>query len=242
MNIGLLLSLLFGWFVGGLGNWLADQVPDAPQTPIRFHLRPTAPPTLGAAAHIWTLPWFWRRTTCPHCDRARPWRAPLLELTMLTAFGYTWVRYAGQPWSIGLIWLYATLLLTIAAIDFEHRRVPNRLVVPGALIVLACNLLPNTPGLPNALIGGAIGFFGFLLIYIVGRGSMGMGDVKLAGLIGLMTGYPAIWTALVTGIILGGVSALLLLLTRRGTLKTYIAYGPYLALGALLALWQRWSV
>jgi leader peptidase (prepilin peptidase) / N-methyltransferase len=62
---------------------------------------------------------------------------------------------------------------------------------------------------------------------------MGMGDVKLAGVIGLMTGYPVVVTALVAGIVLGGVAAAVLLIARRVGRKTPIAYAPYLALGAL---------
>jgi leader peptidase (prepilin peptidase) / N-methyltransferase len=57
-----------------------------------------------------------------------------------------------------------------------------------------------------------------------------------------MTGHLAVWPALVTGILIGGVSAILLLISRRGGLKTYMPYGPFLALGALLALWQPWRL
>jgi leader peptidase (prepilin peptidase) / N-methyltransferase len=69
---------------------------------------------------------------------------------------------------------------------------------------------------------------------------MGAGDVKLAGVIGLMVGYPLVFFALVWGIVLGGVAAIFLLLRRRGSAKSYMAYGPYLALGALFVLWLLW--
>ena len=62
---------------------------------------------------------------------------------------------------------------------------------------------------------------------------MGMGDVKLAGVIGLMVGYPLVLPALLGGIILGGLAAALLLITKRATRKTAIAYAPYLCVGAL---------
>jgi len=89
------------------------------------------------------------------------------------------------------------------------------------------------------VVGGAAGFGLFFLIAIIGRGKMGAGDVKLAGVIGLMLGFPAAITALVIGIFLGGAAAVVLLVTRRAGRKTYIAYAPYLALGALVMLLAR---
>ena len=77
---------------------------------------------------------------------------------------------------------------------------------------------------------------GVFLIALIGRGKLGAGDVKLAGVIGLMLGFPAAISALVIGILLGGAAAMLLLITRRAGRKSSLAYAPYLALGALLTL------
>ena len=77
---------------------------------------------------------------------------------------------------------------------------------------------------------------GVFLIALIGRGKLGAGDVKLAGVIGLMLGFPAAITALVIGIFLGGAAAIILLLTRRAGRKSSFAYAPYLALGALVML------
>ena len=67
---------------------------------------------------------------------------------------------------------------------------------------------------------------------------MGGGDVKLAGVIGLLLGYPTVFTGLLLGIILGGLAAAVLLLFKRITLRSTMAYAPYLASGALIGLWQ----
>jgi leader peptidase (prepilin peptidase)/N-methyltransferase len=93
------------------------------------------------------------------------------------------------------------------------------------------------PSLPSALLGGAAGLVGFFLIALLGRGKMGMGDVKLAGVIGLATGWPGVLYALVFGIVAGGLGAVLLILAGRAGRKSYIAYAPYLSLGALAVLW-----
>src|SRR5690606_20044657 len=127
-----------------------------------------------------------------------------------------------------LAWLYVAFFLTVLVIDLEQRRVLNRMLLPAALLALNAGLLPlpGTPTLLSALLGGAIGFGLFLLIFIVGRGRMGAGDVKLAGVIGLIVGYPAVWTALAVGVILGGVAALALIVTRSGDLRSTMAYAP----------------
>jgi leader peptidase (prepilin peptidase) / N-methyltransferase len=65
---------------------------------------------------------------------------------------------------------------------------------------------------------------------------MGAGDIKLAGVIGLLTGYPLVIPALLLGVGLGGAAALTLLITRRAGRKSSMAYAPYLAVGAIIVL------
>ena len=236
MNIGLLISLVVGWLVGGVGNWAADHLPGYPTTPLRFR----EPFGHAAWSHYWTLPWVWRRSTCPHCDEPRRWRTLLLELGMAAVFALVWLRLHGSPILIGVAWLYSAFLLVVFVIDMEHHRVLNVMTLPAAIAALVFSLLPGTPTPLNALFGGATGLGLFLVIFVIGRGKLGAGDVKLAGVIGLMVGYPYVTIALMAGVILGGLVAIGLLIARRATRKSYMAYAPYLALGALLALWQSW--
>ena len=100
----------------------------------------------------------------------------------------------------------------------------------------APQLPARRPTPDQALLGGALGFGIFLLLALIGRGAMGLGDVKLAGVIGLMTGYPLVVAALALGIVLGGVAAIALLVTRRAGRKGTMAYAPYLALGTIVVL------
>jgi prepilin signal peptidase PulO-like enzyme (type II secretory pathway) len=107
--------------------------------------------------------------------------------------------------------------------------------------LLAALDLAQLPSFTSVLLAGAAGFLAFIFVFVVGRGRMmGAGDVKLAGVIGLMTGYPLVWIALAGGILLGGFGAIFLIIRCRAAAKSYMAYGPYLALGALLALWMYW--
>ena len=129
------------------------------------------------------------------------------------------------------------MLATISLVDLRVRRIPNALV----LALLAWGLVqviwlgqPPLAALLGLLAGGGL----LLLIALAGRGAMGAGDVKLAGALGAVLGYPLVLHGLFYGILAGGAAALVLLVTRRVGRKDYIAYGPYLALGAWI-VWTR---
>jgi leader peptidase (prepilin peptidase) / N-methyltransferase len=155
---------------------------------------------------------------------------------MVITFSMTNWLLSAEPGRAAVLCAYAWFLITVLVIDVEQRRVLNVLVVPAAILALVASFLPGTPSPAQALLGGALAFAAFLLLAVVGRDAMGMGDVKLAGVIGLMTGYPLGLPALFAGIVFGALAAGAMLLTRRATRKTAIAYAPYLSMGALLVL------
>ncbi|HRJ42752.1 MAG: A24 family peptidase [Caldilineaceae bacterium] len=209
-NLGLLLNLGVGLAVGIGVNWLADWLP---------YFRSTVTPPPGKAG--------WRRG------------GGVLLISILFAvylhLSQLFLR-AASPAGTWLLWLCFALFLLILVIDLEHRRVLNIVVYPMAVISLA--LLPLRPDLTfsSALLGGAVGFAIFFALFLLRPGGMGAGDVKLAGLIGLLIGFPGVLVALVSAIILGGVAALLLLIFRRVGLRGTMAYAPYLSIGAMTAL------
>jgi leader peptidase (prepilin peptidase) / N-methyltransferase len=240
LSLAPLLMALLGWLAGGAANWAADELPSygAPNASgDQARTRPRRYRVPDAALHYLTLPWYlFRGGTCPHCGEWRPSRAPLLEGATIIAFGLAWWRFAATPLHLAVVCLYVVFLLAVLVIDFEHRRVLNMMLAPAALFALLVSLLPSPPSLPQALLGGAAGFSIFLLLGLISRGGMGAGDIKLAGVIGLMTGYPLIISALFLGVVLGGAAALILLITRRVGRKGTLAYAPYLAAGAIIVL------
>ena len=131
---------------------------------------------------------------------------------------------------------YCSLLLLIATIDLEHRLVPNVLILLGSVLAAGFSLLTRSPSLTMALTGAAAGGGLFLLLALARPNAMGAGDVKLAFLIGMLTGFPWVLQALVLGILLGGLAAALLLLFRVLGPKQYIPYAPYLAAGGIATL------
>lgn len=161
-------------------------------------------------------------------------------LTWLVAVALGLLAYTriDTPQGAGIVALYAWYLLAVAIIDLEHRRVLNRMLVAALPVVLLVILTTGMPGFLNAIYGAAIGFGVFLLAALLKPGGMGMGDVKLAGLIGLATGVAGVSLSIVVGIIAGGVVALALLVYRRFDRRTTYAYAPYLVLGAWIALYS----
>jgi leader peptidase (prepilin peptidase)/N-methyltransferase len=246
--IELIASGLAGWLAGGVGNWAADALPrwrraSTPDASPAGQVREGGAPDSFSPFHSLTLPWYpFRKGICPHCGEKRPLRAPLLELGMMAVFLAGWQRFQPDPARLLAFGLFAWYLLVVLVIDLEHRLVLDVMTVPAAAAALLISFLPGGTTPLSALVGGAVGLGMFLLIALGGRlikrgGAMGAGDVKLAGVIGLMTGFPAVLSALVLGILLGGVGALVLLVTRRAGRRGYMAYAPYLAAGALVVLW-----
>jgi leader peptidase (prepilin peptidase)/N-methyltransferase len=129
------------------------------------------------------------------------------------------------------------ILVPAALIDLEHRIIPNRLTASGALLALGFGTALDPSGEPGRLIAGAAAG-GFLLAAALAYpGGMGMGDVKLAGVMGLFLGAavaPALLIALISGVLLGAV-----IIARKGARagrKTAVPFGPFLALGGIFAI------
>jgi leader peptidase (prepilin peptidase)/N-methyltransferase len=177
--------------------------------------------------------WALLRGRCRNCGVSIPARYPAVEL-------FTAVLIAGSVLAFGLTLdalvasFFCAVLVAVSATDLEHRIIPNRLVVPGAAVVLlAQTALHPSPEWVLAALGAS----GFLLVAaLVYPAGMGMGDIKLALLMGAMLGR-----TVPVALMLGMLAALLpglVLLARHGKAarKMGIPFGPFLALGSVVAL------
>jgi leader peptidase (prepilin peptidase) / N-methyltransferase len=126
------------------------------------------------------------------------------------------------------------VLVAVATIDAATRRIPNVVTLTTAACAVALRLLLARGTLPETFAAGAICFAVFLLLAVVSRGAFGMGDVKLAALLGLLLGKDAV-DALLLGALCGAAAALIVA-RRAGSLKATLAYGPYLCLGAAVVI------
>jgi len=188
------------------------------------------------------------RGRCRYCQASVPRRLFWVELAtaLIFAFLYWWCVVFNPELGIatfGVMAFYACLFTIIFVIDLEQGLILNKVVYPGMVVALLLALLPQSrltlmigPGIASAALGGGIGFGLFLLIAIVSRGGMGWGDVKLAALIGLATGFPLVFLAIIMGAILGGIVAVALVIAKKRKRRETIPFGPFLALAAMITL------
>ncbi|MCP4169063.1 MAG: prepilin peptidase [Chloroflexi bacterium] len=150
--------------------------------------------------------------------------------------GYLAIHRYGLTTQAATTAIYCWLLLAIALYDLTQRRIPDRILWLAVPVITIDVIVQQPPALLTALLGGMLGYGVFWIIASARPGAMGWGDVKLAGLVGTMVGYPHVFYALLLGIIFAGVAALFLVLSKRADLNQTMAYGPYLVMGAWLLL------
>jgi leader peptidase (prepilin peptidase)/N-methyltransferase len=233
---------LLGLFAGTYATIVIARVPDGGslRAPARC---PACGTAVQARDSVPLVSWLLRRGRCRACT------APVGVEHVLVELGCG-ALFAAIGWRIGWAWplpgflLFGWLLLVVAVIDLHTRRIPNRLTYPltPALFVLLtlAAVLDGTPWLAvRSALAGLAAFTLLLVLALINPRGMGMGDVKLAGFIGLGLGYLGwdhLWLGLFLGFFGGGVIAGLLLVFRLRTRKDHIPFGPWLALGALASL------
>jgi leader peptidase (prepilin peptidase) / N-methyltransferase len=232
------VALPFGLAVGSFMTVAVHRLPRGESV---VHPRSRCPSCGGPIVgrdNVPVLSWLMLRGRCRRCGAPIPVEYPLLELGTAGLVVLAMIRHED-------VWRGALLALMpgLALIDLRHRIIPNRLTYPALLLftvaIAAAWLFDGDVDPVSALEGLAL-FGGVLfLVAIVSRG-MGMGDVKLAAVIGLVLGALGLrWVGVAAGaaIVLGGLGGVVALAMGRGR-KSAIPFGPYLAAGAVVAgLW-----
>lgn len=208
--------------------------------------------------------WALLRARCRRCSTPISARYPLVEALTGGLAILALARFGFEPLTLALFVFTAALVL-ITFIDLDHRFIPDEVSLPGIVVGLGVSLLPGGIGLWNAALGALLG--GGILFLVAfgyekmtGREGMGYGDVKLLAMIGAFLGWQAIPAVIVIASLTGSVAGLLamfdararrrvrriqthfgplavLVSLRRASRRTEIPFGPFLALGALVALY-----
>jgi leader peptidase (prepilin peptidase)/N-methyltransferase len=206
----------------------------------------------AAAICLGASPYLARLTsTVPDRENARWYRgAPAdtarLARTAVTAVVVGALAGAAAGWS-ALLPAYLALALAgipLVVIDYEHHRLPNRLVYPAAvaafvLLALAAAVQHSWPDYLRAVEGAAVAYAALFVLKFISPRSFGWGDVRLGGVLGAYLGYHswiAVYYGLFAGFLLGSLIAIALMIGRRATMKTALAFGPMLLVGALVVL------
>jgi leader peptidase (prepilin peptidase)/N-methyltransferase len=250
----------FGLLIGSFLNVVVYRVPAKQSIVSPPSACPNCSTPIRRRDNIPVLSWLILRGKCRDCRASISRRYPLVELATglffaaVTAwFIFGWFPTAtvvstGQYIGAALLlvaYLYlAAVSVALTLIDMDHHLLPNSIVLPslivGAVLLAASAVLTaNYGALLTAAIGAAAMFgFYFLLVLVYPRG-MGMGDVKLAGVLGLFLGFLG-WQTLVVGVFaaffLGGIFSIALVLMRRASGATAIPFGPWMLLGAWVGI------
>lgn len=232
--VQILLGLL-GMAIGSFLNVVIDRVPMGGSVLKPRSQCPGCRRELSGWELVPVFSYMALRGRCRTCRQRIPIRVLLVEAGTGALFVVLW----NLTGSIGA-WIlssgFGASLIVLSVIDVHHRRIPNVVLYPAFALGLAAALLVQHEPWYRHLAGAAVAFVTLLTIAAALRGSMGMGDVKLAAFIGLIVGFPDVFVALFSAFILGGLVAGILLAAGRVSRKDPLPFGPFLSLGGMTAL------
>lgn len=243
---------VFGLLIGSFLNVVIYRVPNGLSIVSPPSSCPSCGHTIKAYDNIPVLSWVLLRGKCRGCSEPISKRYPLVEAGTGIVFAgvalWSWSGDAaarpmdGAPGIIVLIgFLYlAAISVALGLIDLDTHRLPDAIVLPGyvvaaALFAVASLITGDYSALLRAAVGMASLWTAYLLMALAYPGGMGLGDVKLAGLLGMFLGWTG-WGALAVGafaaFLLGGLYSLVLLAAGKASRKSGIPFGPWMLLGA----------
>jgi len=181
------------------------------------------------------LSYLYLKGRCRYCGAKIRYRLPLVEAMTGLIFVLLWHQY-GFSIELPLAMLFTCLFIVILVIDIEHHLILNRVVYPAIALAFLVIILIHNYGIISAVIGGVTGAGILLLLALIFPGGMGMGDVKLAALIGLLVGFPQVLIALLICFVLGGAVAGGLLLAKLRGRKDPVPLAPFLTAGLITTM------
>ncbi len=175
------------------------------------------------------------RGRCRYCQAPIPRRILWVEVSTGLLFAYLYWHY-GLSIELTVKAFYFSVFVVLAVIDIEHKLILNKVIYSVAGFALIVDFFLPRPGILSGVIGAAAGLVVLLIPALLYPHGMGMGDVKMAALIGLMTGFPLVLVALFLSMILGGAVAIILVLSGIRQRKDSLPFGPFLSVGGMVTL------
>jgi leader peptidase (prepilin peptidase) / N-methyltransferase len=236
MAPAIVLAAVGGLLLGSFLNVVAWRLPRGESLVSPGSHCPGCDTAIRPYDNVPVLSWLALRGRCRDCRTRISTRYPLVELaTALLYVGVVIGRDGARDIVLGLI--LVTVLVPVTLIDLDHRIIPNRITLPAAVAAIIAGAILDPGFLPDQLIAGVASGGFFLLAALAYPRGMGMGDVKLAGVLGLYLGRAvasAILIALVAGIVVG-IGVIAAKGAKEGR-RTAVPFGPFLALGGVVAL------
>jgi leader peptidase (prepilin peptidase)/N-methyltransferase len=235
---------VLGLAIGSFLNVVIHRVPKR-ESVIRPRSRcPSCGTQLAERDNIPVVSWLLLRGRCRTCSAPISVRYPLIELLTAVVFAAAGARFAAHPEVIPAYLLFFACLISVSAIDLDLFIIPNRIIYPTLfasvpLLVLAAAVGHRWTSLEHAAIGGLAAWAALLVIHFISPRGMGFGDVRLVSIIGVYTGwlgYLHVFVGVFLGFLVAAVVGIALMVTRRKGRKDAVPFGPFLAVGATLAV------
>jgi leader peptidase (prepilin peptidase) / N-methyltransferase len=257
----LVLALLVGLAIGSFLNVCIHRIPREQSVVWPGSRCPTCAAPIAWYDNLPLLSWLRLAGQCRACHAPISARYPLIELLTAGLAALSVARFGVTPWAAVAV-AFVCALVVVSVIDLDHGIIPDVISLPGILVGLAVSaLVPGGVGLWDAFAGAVLG--GGLLWAVAagyqraaGLEGLGLGDVKLLAMIGAFLGWQSLPAVLLVASITGSLGGLALITSRRGRTRarrvlralgpgalarhlrrTPLPFGPFLALGALAALY-----
>jgi leader peptidase (prepilin peptidase) / N-methyltransferase len=236
MIVAVVIAILGGLTVGSFLNVVAHRLPLGESLVTPGSRCPECKTPVKPYDNVPVIGWLLLRGRCRQCSNPISARYPIVEaLSAALAVGVVLDKHSAHDVVLGLV--LVGILIPVSLIDLDHRIIPNKIMLPAAVAAVAIGLALKPSGVPEQLIAGAAAGTFLLVFALVYPAGMGMGDVKLAAVLGLYLGR-SVAVALMSGVLAGAVVGGLVM-ARVGVKagrKTAIPFGPFLALGGLVGL------
>lgn len=250
----LVIPLLLGWFSGWLVNYLMDVLP---------FTRKFSHPACPACQTKFRWADYLLFSSCTNCRKRRGLRTLIVQTVMAAAPVLIWI-FPDPALPFPLAFILLIYLAVVLVIDLEHRVIMHPVSIVGFVLGLGVGILQRGQhsipfGISSTLLGGAAGFAAMLVFYLGGKlygkriseesglaaneVALGLGDVNLSGILGLLLGWRTIFACLLIAILAGGLVSLVItlgmLIARRYKANTAIPYAPLLILSAIYFLYLQ---
>lgn len=241
---------IFGICIGSFLNVLIDRLPSGESIWLGRSHCDNCRKTLSWYDLIPVASFIILQRKCRSCHKKISWQYPMVEISTGVLFLFTYVSMIRIistdnifPHLIYYLILVASLI-DIFVTDLKYRIIPDQILIFLTVLTLVYQFIYFPQFIKDNLISGIISLLFFLMLVIITRGKgMGLGDVKLAFVMGQILGFPKIIVALYLSFLTGAAVSLILILTHKKSMKSTIAFGPFLVLSTIIVLYygdQLW--
>ncbi len=241
-----IVSILFGGMIGSFLNVCICRLPKNESIVWPGSHCPHCQQAIKFYDNIPLLSYFLLRGKCRHCEGPISIQYPLVEgITVLSSL--LLIMTFGPSLAFLFYFAFVAALIVVTVIDLYHQIIPDVISIPGIVVGLLASLLIPEISFWNSLIGILVGGGSLFLVatlyqWLFKREGMGGGDVKLLAMIGAFLGWKAVLLTIILSSLIGSITGILIMVLKGKDFKYAIPFGPFLSLGAVIALFYGESL